>query len=78
MDVAGANVVTDANTIPDAETVQGVGETCGLDRLHAVTDGVVDEEELATEHAGSDRATRVSMPLGGNRGMVVGCGFGRS
>lgn len=55
VDVAGADIVADSNTIPDAETSQGVGETSGLDGLHAVADGVVEEGKLAVEFAGDDQ-----------------------
>ena len=42
---AGSDVVADSNTISDAETGQGVRETCSIDGLDAIADGVVEEME---------------------------------
>ena len=54
VDVAGSDVVADANAIADGETGQGVGETSGLDGVQAVSDGVVEEAEVAVELARRD------------------------
>lgn len=52
MEVAGADVVADANPIADAKAVQGIGEASGLDGHDTVANGVVEEVELAVEFAG--------------------------
>ena len=56
MDVGRPDVVADADTITDAEASQGIGETCGLDGLQAVADGVVEEGEVAVELARDDQS----------------------
>lgn len=77
-DVAGANVVADSNTIPDAETSQSVGEASSLDGLDAIADGVVEEMELAVELAGGDHGDQGLDGIGRQPRMIVGRGVSRA
>ena len=74
VEVAGADIVADADPVPDAEAGQGVGKAGSLDGLDAVADGVVEQVQLAVELTGSDQGDQGLDGVGRKSGMAVGCG----
>jgi hypothetical protein len=78
VEVAGADVVADTNSITDAETCQSVGEAGGLNGLDAVANGVVDEVELAVELAGGDQCDQGLDGVGRQPRVVVRRGVSRA
>jgi len=78
VEVAGANIVADANSVTDAEASQGVGQAGSLDGLDAVADGVVEEVELAVELAGGDQGDQGLDGVGWQPRVVVRSGISRA
>lgn len=71
MDVAGADVMADADTVANAEAGHGVGQASRRDGVEAVADGVVEEGEVGVELAGGDQRDEGLDGIGGQPRMVV-------